>query len=44
MGIACDTAACSHNDGNGFCELVDIYISDAETGEPTCQNAEFEEE
>ncbi|MCB6293797.1 DUF1540 domain-containing protein [Anaerostipes caccae] len=41
MGISCDTSACTHNNGSGFCDLVDIYISDAETGEPVCQDAEY---
>lgn len=44
MGIACDSTGCKHNDGSGFCEKEDIYISDAETGEPICQDAEYEEE
>lgn len=44
VGVACDTNGCVHNDGNGFCEMEDIYISDAETGEPICQNVEFENE
>lgn len=43
MSIACDVTGCANNDGNGFCELDDIYISDAETGDPICQDAEFEE-
>jgi hypothetical protein len=43
MGIACDTTGCTHNDGVGFCELVDIYISDAETGDPICQDADFQD-
>ena len=25
-----------------FCELEDIYVSDAETGEPVCQSADYE--
>lgn len=44
MGIACDATSCTNNSGNGFCELDDVYISDAETGEPICQDAEFNEE
>lgn len=43
MGIACDSNGCRHNDGNGFCELEDIYISEAETGDPICQDADYEE-
>lgn len=43
MGIACDSTYCKNNDGYGFCELEDIFISDAEAGEPICQYAEFEE-
>lgn len=41
MGIACDVNECVNNDGNGFCERVDIYISSSETGEPLCQDAEY---
>lgn len=44
MGIICDVNSCKNNDGNGFCELEDIYISDAETGEPMCQSAEWEDD
>lgn len=42
MGITCDSTYCRNNDGNGFCELEDIYVSDAETGEPVCQSADYE--
>lgn len=41
MSVACDTTECTHNDGIGFCELLDVYISSAETGEPICQDAEL---
>ena len=44
MSVACDTAECIHNDGIGFCELEDVYISSSEIGEPICQDAEFEED
>lgn len=44
MGIACCTSGCVYNDENGFCGLEDIFISDAETGEPVCQDAKFEED
>lgn len=44
MSVACDTTECTHNDGRGFCELEDVYISSAETGEPICQDAKFEED
>lgn len=44
MGIACDVTGCVNNGGRGFCDLGDIYISDAETGDPMCQSVEFEEE
>lgn len=44
MGIACDATGCKNNNGNGFCELNDIYISEVETGEPLCQNADYDEE
>ena len=43
MSVTCDVTTCNHNSGFGSCELVDIYISDAETGDPICQCAEFEE-
>ena len=35
MGIKCCVNYCTHNDGNGHCTKEEIYISDAETGEPT---------
>lgn len=41
MGIACDVVTCKNNLGE-FCNKVDIYISEAEMGEPLCQDAEFE--
>lgn len=44
MGIACDVTGCVNNSGMGFCDLEDIYISDAETGDPMCQSASFKEE
>lgn len=44
MGIACDVTRCANNNGSGFCELEDIYISDAETGDPMCQDATIIEE
>lgn len=43
MSVACDVTTCKHNNGSGFCDMADIYISDAETGDPICQYAEFEE-
>lgn len=44
MSVICDVTGCMHNNGCGSCDLVDIYISDVETGDPICQYAEFEEE
>ena len=44
MSVVCDTTECTHNNGNGFCELLDVYISSVETGDPMCQDAEFEED
>lgn len=44
MSVSCDTTECIHNDCRGFCELEDVYISSAETGEPICQDAKFEED
>lgn len=43
MSVACDVTTCKYNNGSGSCDLVDIYISDVETGDPICQYAEFEE-
>lgn len=42
MSVICDVTTCNHND-SGSCDLVDIYISDAETGDPICYYAEFED-
>lgn len=44
MGIVCDVTRCVNNNERGFCELEDIYISDAEIGEPMCQDMKIEEE
>ena len=44
MGIMCDVTRCVNNNERGFCELEDIYISDAENGEPMCNDAMFVEE
>lgn len=46
MSLTCDAAGCTHNDGAGGCGCTHdgIYISDTETGEPMCMNAEFGEE
>lgn len=43
MSITCDVTACKYNTG-GSCDRVNIYISDAETGDPICQDAEFDGE
>lgn len=43
MSVACDVTTCKHNNGSVSCDLVDIYISDTETGDPICQCVEFEE-
>ena len=43
MSVTCGVTTCNLNNGFGSCELVDIYISDAETGDPICQYAEFDE-
>lgn len=43
-GITCDVTGCAWNDGNGICECDGIYISDAETGDPMCMSASFQEE
>ena len=44
MGIVCDVTRCVNNNERGFCELEDIYISDAEIVEPMCQDMNIEEE
>lgn len=44
MSVSCDITECIHNDGIGFRELEDVYISSSEVGEPICQDAEFEED
>lgn len=45
MEITCDSTYCKNNDGNGFCCLEGgIYVSEAETGKPVCQNADYKEE
>lgn len=41
MSVTCDVTTCKHNDGSGSCDLVDIYISDAETGDPICYYSGF---
>lgn len=41
--MTCDVNGCKWNDGNGNCECDGIYISDAETGDPMCMSAEFED-
>jgi len=40
MEIKCSTNYCVHNDGNGHCTREEIFISDAETGDPICQDFE----
>lgn len=42
MSIMCDVTTCKYNTG-GSGDRVDIYISDAETGDPICQDVEFGE-
>ena len=34
MSVTCDVTICKYNNGSGSCDLVDIYISDVETGDP----------
>ena len=41
MSVTCDVTTCKHNNGSGFCDLVDISISDAQTGDPICYYSEF---
>mgnify|MGYP000441641390 FL=1 len=43
VSITCDVTAYKYNTG-GSCDRVNIYISDAETGDPICQDAEFDGE
>lgn len=42
--MVCDVNGCKWNDGNGNCCCDGIYISDAETGDPMCMSAVFEED
>ena len=42
MSVTCDVTTCNHNNGFGSCDLVDIYISDADTGDPICQYVAFD--
>lgn len=42
--MVCDVNGCKWNDGNGNCNCDGIYISDAETGDPMCMSAVFEED
>lgn len=42
--ICCCVDGCTWNDKNGHCTHYGIVISDAETGEPICESAEFDEE
>ena len=43
-GMTCDVTGCRWNDGCGGCDCDGIYISDAETGEPTCMSVEYSED
>lgn len=43
MRINCDWTGCAHNNGNGSCDLESIHISRSESGDPICQEADFEE-
>ena len=38
--VKCTATDCIHNDGYGSCTKSEIYISDAETGEPICEDIE----
>lgn len=42
VSIMCDVTSCKYNT-DGSCGKEDIYISDAATGDPVCQDAEFDE-
>lgn len=42
--ICCCVDGCTWNDKNGHCTHYGVVISDAETGEPVCTSAEFDEE
>lgn len=40
MNIKCSVSDCKFNNGYGECDKDNIFISDAETGEPVCQDYE----
>lgn len=40
--VKCSITYCSHNDGSGNCTRDEIFINDAETGDPVCQDFEDE--
>lgn len=42
--VICSVSSCAYNDGKGNCGLDEVYISDAETGNPMCEDAELGEE
>lgn len=40
--VKCTATYCSYNDGSGNCTKDEIFISDAETGEPICEDLDGE--
>ena len=38
--VKCTASGCEYNDGNGNCTKDEIFISDAEYGEPICEDYE----
>ena len=44
MEVKCTVNYRKHNDGNGNCTKEEIFISDAETGNPVCEDIEEVEE
>lgn len=40
--VKCTATYCSHNDESSNCTKDEIFISDAETGEPICEDLDGE--
>ena len=38
--INCTVTYCTYNDGYGKCTKAEIFISDAKTGKPICEDVE----
>lgn len=42
--IKCDVRGCKYNDGAGRCTKDDIFVSEADTGTPVCQDEDVEDD